>query len=168
MIAGYGDTGFGDTGVDPVASEPFIKRAGLNRFEEIFDDSEVEIGFDFDSGEEAHNAFPFIGVESDLGFGKDEVLTSHGDSGGPAFVDGAIAGVNAFNAWLTAADFNDEFDQSWGEVGFATRVSSFREFIVNATDGEAVFVPESDSFLPLAMMVSLALAFSRRPTVDGT
>ena len=58
------------------------------------------------------------------------------------FIDGAIAGVAAFNAWLTESDFNGEFDQSWGEVGFATRVSSYREFITIATGSEAVFVPE--------------------------
>ena len=140
VVVGYGATGYGDTGIDEVASETFIKRAGLNRIETFFDERELELGFDFDSGDEAHNAFPFLGVDSDLGFGMDEVLTSQGDSGGPAFVYGAVAGVNAFNAWLTDSDFNDEFDQSWGEVAFATRVSSFQDFILTATNGEAVFL----------------------------
>jgi hypothetical protein len=142
VLTGYGDTGFGESGVDAAAALPIVKRAGLNRIETYLDDREVEIGFDFDSGDEANNAFPLVGAESDLGFGKDEVLTSHGDSGGPVFIAGAIAGVNAFDAWLLESDVNDVFDQSWGEVGFATRVSSFREFITTATDGQAVFVPE--------------------------
>ena len=87
----------------------------------------------------------FQGVESDLGLGIDEVLASPGDSGGPVFVDGAIAGVSAFNAWPFDGDVNDEFDQSWGEAAFATRVSSFQEFILSATNNQAVFVPEPSS-----------------------
>ena len=58
-----------------------------------------------------------------------------------------IVGVNAFNVGLIAADYNGEFDQSWGEAAFATRVSSFQDFIMAATDGEAVFVPEPSSLL---------------------
>lgn len=44
-------------------------------------------------------------------------MISNGDSGGPVFIDGVIAGVNAFNGWLLESDINDAFDQSWGEVG---------------------------------------------------
>jgi hypothetical protein len=37
VLTGYGATGFGDTGVDEDASRAFVKRAGLNRFENYFD-----------------------------------------------------------------------------------------------------------------------------------
>ena len=143
VLVGYGATGYGDTGIDGIPTEASLKRAGLNRIESLFDHREVEIGFDFDSGDPAHNVLSFVGEVSDLGFGADEVLSSMGDSGGPVFIDGAIAGVIAFNTSRDDADYNNEFDQSWGEAGFATRVSSFQEFITMATDGQATFINSS-------------------------
>jgi hypothetical protein len=166
VLAGYGDTGFGDTGVDSVAVETFAKRAGLNRLEDFYDDRQYHVGFDFDSGAPENNAFDFLGIESDLGFGPDEVLTSRGDSGGPVFVDSVIAGVTAFNAWPISGDVNDEFDQSWGEVGFATRVSSFAQFIISATNGEVVFVPEPSSSCPF-WIAFLLLAWESKRQRDG-
>ena len=47
----------------------------------------------FDNGLSENNALEMTGFESDLGFGLDEVMSSSGDSGGPRFLDGAIAGV---------------------------------------------------------------------------
>ena len=159
VLTGYGATGFGDSGIYEDASEAFVKRAGLNRLETYFDSREVELGYDFDNGFAAQNSLTLLNAESDLGFGNDEAMTAVRDSGAPAFIGEAIAGVNAFTAWLQAADINDEFDSSFGEVGFATRVSSFQDFIATATDGEAVFVPEPGAWCqiwPIILLVPLA------------
>jgi hypothetical protein len=86
VLTGYGATGFGDTGVIEIPTSATVKRAGLNRLEAFFDDRDVELGFDFDSGQPEHNALGFLGYDSDLGLGADEVLTSAGDSGGPVFL----------------------------------------------------------------------------------
>ena len=80
---------------------------------------------------------------SDLGFGADEVESATGDSGGPVFVNGAIAGITSFGQWGFETDFDPDVIGTWGEVSFDTRVSSFQEFLTAATGGEAAFVLES-------------------------
>ena len=89
-------------------------------------------------------------------------MSADGDSGAPLFVGEAIAGVHAFNVWLEAADVNDQFDSSWGEVSFNTRVSSFQDFISATTNDQAVFVPEPITPLPIAVISIIALAMRRR------
>jgi secreted trypsin-like serine protease len=144
VLAGYGETGHGSTGAEPVFDLRPTKRAGLNRVEDIRDDLPgVEfLVADFDSGLAANNALALTGFDSDLGFGADEVGLAFGDSGGPLFLNGAIAGVTAFSARLPRADVNGVFDGSWGEGTFFTRVSNYRAFLHTATGGTAVFVPE--------------------------
>ena len=138
-----------------------MKRAGLNRVDD-FRDNLPGVEFlvvDFDSGQEAHNTLPLVGVESDLGFGNDEVFSAPGDSGGPMFVGQAIAGVNSFGAHLPSVDPMN--NSSWGEIFFATRVSGFRNFLETATDGTAVFVPEPGGIL-LALIASMIGWINRR------
>ncbi len=140
VLAGYGQPGHGSTGMEAVDNVP-TKRAGLNRYEGVRDDyPDVEfLVYDFDSGLDAQNGLQRSGVESDLGFGMDEVMSASGDSGGPGFIGDAIASVVAFGSRLPEADTTDDLDGSWGEAGFDTRVSMFRDFILAATDGTAVF-----------------------------
>jgi hypothetical protein len=140
VIAGYGNTGYGATGVDEAASAAPKKRAGLNRYEGVRDGSLLV--YDFDSGQQQSNALAMIGFDSELGFGLEESLSAYGDSGGPVFIDGVIAGITAFGDRLAAADVDDIENISWGEAGFDRRVSTYREFITSATSGQAVFVPE--------------------------
>jgi hypothetical protein len=89
----------------------------------------------------------------DLGFGVDEVSPAFGDSGGPVFVGGAIAGVNSFivSSFPTDVTPDDGFDATWGALNFATRVSSFRAFLTTATGGQAVFIPEPSSAVLLML-----------------
>jgi hypothetical protein len=79
-----------------------------------------------------------------LGFGADEVLSASGDSGGPGFIHGAIAGVGSDGARLPEADVDDILNSSWGQFGFDVRVSAFQEFILQATDNQAMFVVPGD------------------------
>ena len=51
---------------------------------------------DFDDGTAAHDAFGLFFGLNGLGQGADEVSTSSGDSGGPSFINGQIAGVTSF------------------------------------------------------------------------
>jgi hypothetical protein len=114
---------------------------------------------DFDSGQATHNTLKsVVSIESDLGFGADEVLPSLGDSGGPMFIGQAIAGVHAYGRNLSAVD--PTYNSNWGELNFETRVSYFRGFLEMATGGTVVFVPEPAS---VALIFTAAMGvFMRR------
>ena len=161
VIVGYGSPGHGSVGEDSMSDDRATKRAGMNRYEDVRDDiPDVEmLAYDFDSGREEHNAFRLTGLDSDLGFGEDEVLATHGDSGGPVFIDGTIAGITSFGSRLPIADFTTEQDASWGEGGFDARVSNYQDFILAATGGQAVFVPEPSlhNWLFLSLFASVRI-----------
>jgi hypothetical protein len=168
VFVGYGYTGHGSTGENEDFDALPTKRAGLNRIDsvrDVFPDEEF-LAADFDSGLEANNSLALIGFESDLGFGADEVLSASGDSGGPVFINGAIAGVTALLGRLPAADVNSKGDASWGELSFNTRVSNYRTFITSATGGTAVFVPEPSS-LPLGFLAVFVGAIGKRHRHDS-
>jgi hypothetical protein len=67
-------------------------------------------------------------------------MAASGDSGGPVFIGGAIAGITSSAGRLPEADSTDDTDASWGEVAFNMRVSAFQEFLTEATGGAEVFV----------------------------
>jgi secreted trypsin-like serine protease len=167
VLAGYGQTGSGATGADEDSALPPTKRAGVNRVDAIRADTSGEewLVFDFDSGQPAHNALALFGYESDLGFGADEAMFSAGDSGGPLFIHGRVAGVASYVARLPGADVDSLQNDSWGEGGFATRVSTVRDFIFTATDGQAIFVPEprTAGLAGTAMFAIGVSAIRRRP-----
>ena len=151
VVTGHGSLGEGAHGGSLEDDDAFL-HAGLNRIEapgealhDIYDaEPGATLVFDFDSGQPANNTLSLLGVPSDLGFGDDEVGLFLSDSGGPLFVDKAIAGVNqAIFGGLNGDVTADESDGSWGELQYVTRVSSFREFIMTATSGQAVFVSPS-------------------------
>jgi secreted trypsin-like serine protease len=89
-----------------------------------------------------------------------EVNTASGDSGGPAFIDGKIAGVTVYGDTLNTrfcglAGFSNQTDNScgienssWGELSFDTRVSSYAGWI----DGVmAQSVPEPATWMSLVI-----------------
>ena len=78
------------------------------------------------------------------GFGVDEVVSATGDSGAPSFINGAVVAVTAWGGRLDVTDVTAELDSSWGEIAFDTRVSSLRDFILQATGGAARFVLDGD------------------------
>ena len=139
VMVAYGQAGHGATGQDGMFDDQPTQRAGRNRYEAIRNDEGTDfLAYDFDSGLVENNALEQLGFDSDLGFGVDEVVSATGDSGGPAFVGGAIAAVSAFGGRLPDSDVTDNLDSSWGELAFDTRVSVFREFIEGATSGAAI------------------------------
>lgn len=101
----------------------------------------VYVVHDFDSGRPENNALAGVGIDSDTGFSADEVYPSPGDSSGPVFIDGAVAGVTQLTMQgLPGYDATDDVDWSWGELAFDVRVSGAQDFIRQATDGQARFV----------------------------
>ncbi len=150
--AGHGRSGHGSRGT---SSFDAVRRVGLNTYDATSIEfnhafgtsmaSEAYILYDFDSGQPDNDAWGLHGVESDLGFGVDEVNAVSGDSGGPTFVhdgtDWLIGGVTAWGAGL-ATDPPDVTptitDGSWGEISADTRVSSYADFVLAVLDGTFV------------------------------
>ena len=98
VLAGFGHAGFGPAGQDTEFDAIPTKRAGLNRYDavlDVFPGAEFLV-YDFDSGQPEHNSLAIAGVESDLAFGPDEVLSAIRDSGGPGFLNGEIASITSF------------------------------------------------------------------------
>ena len=93
------------------------------------------------------------------GFGKLEVGVAPGDSGGPGFIDGMVAGVHSFgfthscDGWANGTDFTCGLDSSYGEMSGDTRVSNYAGWIdaVGAEDGVALTpIPEPAVAAPSA------------------
>ena len=164
---GLGTTGEGSGGTDRSLTD-FRKRLGPNIYEvgdALFGQTENDnLIFDFDSGVSANDVFGiFLGIPQTGVRNEDgeliEVNSSPGDSGGPTFIDGLIAGVTSFG--LTGAAFLQNpqcgpgqvdpdgsrepgadieitppeiafqfcTNSSFGELSGDTRVSSYADFI---------------------------------------
>jgi Ca2+-binding RTX toxin-like protein len=138
---GYGSSGTGFQGQnenDPTA----VKRIGRNRYDaltEIFNSPRsvvnvipgTQLAYDFDSGQPANDAFGREFGLNDLGVPQ-EVGSSSGDSGGPSFIDGKIAGVvsNGFSPTTPGIDFDGvDGNVSFGEYSVDTRTFAYGGYI---------------------------------------
>lgn len=88
---------------------------------------------DFDSGTHDNDALGQLLFRHDQGLGDAEGMIAPGDSGGPAFIDGQVAGVASYIISLSTQshhpDINNSLDSSYGEIGFWQRVSQYQEWI---------------------------------------
>ena len=140
---GYGIAGNGTGGEvfrDPSAGS--VKRFGQNVYDAdgaIFNaefhriglglPGGTTLGFDFDDGTAAHDAFGRVFGIHDTGLGANKVSSTSGDSGGPVFIDGRIAGITYFGLATVISDASGFFDAGFGEFGGDTRVSAFADWI---------------------------------------
>jgi Trypsin/PEP-CTERM motif len=94
------------------------------------------LSFDYDSGLEANNALAAFGY-SDLGVASEGMIRL-GDSGGPAFINGMVAGIPS-GIWRyqylqdgvwTSADVDSVINSTMGEIGFMVRASLYRDWIL--------------------------------------
>ncbi|MCC3531535.1 MAG: trypsin-like serine protease [Microcoleus sp. PH2017_22_RUC_O_B] len=153
---GYGYIGLGNKGQNENSNSEAKRYAGQNRYDglgDIFksstesDMSELVLGsqliFDFDDGTAEHDSlgrhFPKL---ADRGLGKNEIATASGDSGGPSFVDGKIAGISSWGYsdrgfFKTNIGDIDKIDDngSFGEISGDTRVSFYASWIDKVTGG---------------------------------
>ncbi|WP_293360406.1 MULTISPECIES: trypsin-like serine protease [unclassified Microcoleus] len=151
---GYGYIGVGTKGQDENSNSEAKRYSGQNRYDALIDVlkdatesdmSELVLGsqliFDFDDGSAEHDAlgrhFPKL---RDRGLGKNEIATASGDSGGPSFVDGKIAGISSWGYsdrgfFKTNIGDIDKIDDngSFGEISGDTRVSFYAGWIDRVT-----------------------------------
>lgn len=145
-MVGYGAYGSGLTGELEYQYE-FLKLKTQNTFEADFYSIDTSpktylswnpledsiLAADFDSGYSSNDAIGHILNIYDLGEGYYEGMIASGDSGGPAFIDGLIAGVASYTASIPyysySTDINNSVDSSFGEIGGWQRVSYYSEWI---------------------------------------
>lgn len=155
---GYGLSGQGNQGFDPDNFTFGVKRFGKNKYDapaEVLNSRIPELGkvgyntvpgavlaYDFDNGRPENDAFGYLGI-SDLGLGLQEVSGGPGDSGGPTFINGLIAGVTSFGTCLNHPNCsmppdidNIAENATFGEFGGDTRVSTYASYIDDVLAGK--------------------------------
>lgn len=155
-VAGFGQVGSNHGASVPGSAGTFHQ--GQNQFERL--NNQMGVGWtndnlvmDFDNGTAGNDAFGFFYGLAGLGLGNFEVNTAPGDSGGPSFIAGKVAGVTSFGTVLTGgggatSDCLAGVNSSCGEFSSMVRVSSNVAWIQGA------MVPEPATWL----LASFALA----------
>ena len=173
---GYGGNLTGDGGIPEFDSQ---KRTGQNTYDapaEILNGlipgftipDGTQLAYDFDNGLADNDAFGVVfGPDyANLGLGVNEVNSVLGDSGGPTFIDGLIAGLTSFgfggdlSEALLSTDVTPSFtDSSFGEISVDTRVSFYADWIDDVLE-ERTSVPEP-SFLAGLIAIGAGIALKR-------
>ena len=151
---GYGYSGQGNVGF--TEDFPFgTKRLGQNKYDAVGEilSSVIPVNilpgtllaYDFDNGQPENDAFGVLGIPN-LGLGLQEVITAPGDSGGPTFIKGLIAGVTSGATCLgfdfinfkcsSPPDVDNVGNSSFGEFGFDTRVSTYASYVDDVLAGK--------------------------------
>ncbi len=144
------------------------------------------LSYDFDSGAAANDMHGYVDGYfltpgnypgwthqadwHDTGLGLAEICGAPGDSGGPTFIDGKIAGVTSLSWWWVSGVTDTgvpigggpDWDtiagnRSWGEAGADTRVTMFDAWIRSN-----VPEPATVTFLAFALPVLAGAAWRRR------
>ncbi len=129
-FAGFGQTGTGDSGGNPGTQG--AKRYGYNRFDTRTKPipilgSDTGLAFDYDDGTVFNNTIETIfHINSPKKPVKSgDSMIAPGDSGGPSFLNGFIAGVSS-----KVYAVNDlDPDGSYGDIGAVERVSLHQDWI---------------------------------------
>jgi len=168
IMAGYGTSGDGTNGyyIDP---DFFVKRTGEN-YVDLFDLDDEQ---GFAAGNEEVYYADFDGAGKDLfceQFGictpqlanDKEASIGGGDSGGPSFImrNGELMLVanNTFSGTWNADDVDGTFGTYFGGIV----LGSYVDYLNQATEGQATFVPEPGSLALLAMGGALLGGLRRR------
>jgi secreted trypsin-like serine protease len=134
LKSGWGATGVGTTGATG-ASE---WRVGQNRWDATFNQYDLfrpssVLLYDFDNGTVSNDTLGLYGFPN-LGTADMEVMSGPGDSGGPSFINGSVAGIASFRFTLgtAAGDVDGLVNSSFGEIGGDTRISTYSAWILSA------------------------------------
>lgn len=146
-IVGYGLPGTGATGEVTDYSGSPIRLKANNQFEADAATLKYALGSgmgwtptagtqlvaDFDNGTASQDALgQLLGLKG-TGLGQNEGLIAPGDSGGPAFINGQVAGIASYIASLENGSSHPDIDNvtnsSFGEIGAWQRVSYYQQWI---------------------------------------
>ena len=138
-LVGYGYPGTGQQGYQPSnRTSEITKLSAWNLFDldasllsqqlENITGSSIQPGTqlvaDFDNGRPENDALGQLYNTPDLGLGWKEGMITPGDSGGPAFIDGQVAGIASYSARLSSPqgspDIDGQLNGTFGELGFWT------------------------------------------------
>ncbi len=163
LKSGWGLTGTGLTG----STGALEWRVGQNRWDTTLDLIEINgsnkvLVYDYDDGTALHDLMFRFGF-TNLGLGSLEIMAAPGDSGGPSFIGGQIAGIASFRySYGTGfGDINSVADSTFGEMGGDTRVASFNNWILSS-------VPEPASgWLYLAGLLTLGFVARRKRSASA-
>ncbi len=146
-MVGYGTPGVGTTGKIENYDGEYLRLMGENRFDmdaktlkNIMGSSmawdpvtATQLLADFDDGTTSHDALGLLGGVTDAGTGVLESIISSGDSGGPAFINGVVAGIASYvtslNKYNANPDIDDALNSSFGEIAAWQRVSYYQQWI---------------------------------------
>lgn len=158
-LVGYGRNGTGNTGATSGEHEPPIRLKATNRFDaeaSLLNSTlgsivgwsplaDTQLLADFDNGMSGNDALGQLLGRHDLGLGVDEGLIASGDSGGPAFIGGLLAGVASYTANLSygniAPDIDHIINSSFGEIAAWQRVSNYQQWIDQSLRAEYAGAP---------------------------
>jgi len=146
-MLGYGRTGTGSTGATSSDTASPIRLKAANQFDADAATLKSYLGAgmawtplagtqliaDFDNGSTTNDALGRLIYRNDLGQGLSEGFIAQGDSGGPAFLNGQIAGVASYTTSLSSGSANPDIDaisnSSFGEIAAWQRVSAYQQWI---------------------------------------
>lgn len=174
---GYGQTGNGNTGA---TIEDLFKRSGQNTYDalgEIINSvagtnipNGITLSYDFDNGLAANDFFGYYFAIPNTGLGINEVNGFKGDSGGPGFINGLIAGISSFSAnpLSVPPDIDNQLNGSFGEFSSDTRVSSYVSYIDDVLAGKIAptyKIPEPSTLVGIVFVGAIALNSGLRKKV---
>lgn len=149
-FVGYGKPGTGAAGMSSSYSGAPIRQKASNTFDADASALKAKAGAimpwapkpgtqliaDFDNGSSAQDALGrFLNLKH-TGLGQSEGILSSGDSGGPAFIGGKVAGIASYISTLSMGsahpDIDNSLNSSFGEIAAWQRVSAQQQFIDQA------------------------------------
>ncbi|MCX7105184.1 MAG: trypsin-like serine protease [Methylococcales bacterium] len=146
-MVGYGNPGSGDTGTLTSYSGAPLRLKASNQFDADIGTLANSFGStlgwqpttgtqlvaDFDNGTTTNDALGRLLNISGTGLGLNEGLIASGDSGGPAFINGKIAGIASYTASLHSGFINPDIDtianSSFGEIAAWQRISHYQQWV---------------------------------------
>lgn len=184
--AGYGKTGTGTSGDTQSGG---TLRSGQNIYDaygSIFNvvpgvgpaAAGANLAYDFDDGTAAHDGFGFFfginNLDTALVLANQEVMSAPGDSGGPTFIDGVIAGITSYGLTLAfgpscppqgcTSDIDSSLNSTYGEFGVDTRISYYQSWIESIVDfPNAATAPEPASGAVLLFGTVVFFILRRKP-----
>ena len=143
MKVGYGKSG---QGKQQASFNDNKKRVGFNNYDDFgtkldrqlfglssANSTDTQLAYDFDNGNPENDAFGVLFGIEDTGLGEAEVNSAPGDSGGPTFINGQVAGIVSYGLGNISSDVDQETNSSFGELSVDTRVSAYAEWVDNIT-----------------------------------